>query len=78
MNNAKTGKTYGAGVALASAKKQEKDKLTADIRNPEGTPKHLQRCAYYPFHCYLLGHTTAGNRECGMNNNTPAERNELL
>ena len=78
MNDAKTGKTYGAGVALATAKKQAKEKLTAAIRNPEGTPKHLQRCAYYPFHCHLLGHTTAGNRKCGVNNNTPAERKELL
>ena len=43
MEDARTGKTYGAGVALAQATKQAKDKLTAAARNPKGTPKELQR-----------------------------------
>ena len=78
MDDAKTGKTYGAGVALATAKKQAKEKLTAAIRNPKGTPKHLQRCAYYPHHCLVLGHTTAGNKSCGVNDKSPDERKKLL
>ena len=77
-NDAKTGKTYGSGVALKAAKKSTKEKLTAATRNPKGTPKNLQRCAYYPHFCSVLGHTTAGNRMCGVNNNTPVERKALL
>ena len=78
MNDAKTGKTYGAGVALKEAKKSAKERLTAGKRNPEGTPKHLQRCGYYPHHCSVLGHTTAGNRQCGVNSINPVERKALL
>ena len=48
MEDARTGKTYGSGVALATAKKQAKERLTAAVRNPKGTPKHLLRCVYYP------------------------------
>ena len=50
MDDAKTGKTYGSGVALKAAKKNATDKLPAAMRNPEGTPKHLQRCAYYAYY----------------------------
>ena len=78
MDDAQTGKTYGSGVALKTAKKSAKDKLTAAVRNPEGTPKHLQRCAYYPHHCNVLGHTTAASRLCGVNALTPVERKALL
>ena len=78
MNDAKTGKTYGSGIALKAAKKSAKERLTAATRNPKGTPKHLQRCAYYPHFCLVLGHTTAGNRMCGVNKNTPVERKALL
>ena len=41
MNDAKTGKTYGAGVALKEAKKKAKETLTADARNPKDCPKEL-------------------------------------
>ena len=34
-----TGKTYGSGVSLATAKKQATNNLTAKRRNPEGMPK---------------------------------------
>ena len=78
MNDAKTDKNYGSGIALKAAKKSAKEKLTATMRNPKGTPKHLQRCAYYPHYCNVLGHITAGNKVCGANNKTPAERKALL
>ena len=78
MDDAKTGKTYGSGVALKTAKKSAKGKLTAATRNPDGTPKHLQRCAYYPHYCSVLGHTTAGNRMCGVNKLTPVERKVII
>ena len=78
IDDAKTGKSYGFGVALKTAKKSAKDKLTAAVRNPEGTPKYLQRCAYYPHHCNVLGHTTAASRLCGVNALTPVERKALL
>ena len=78
MNDAKTGKNYGSSIALKAAKKSAKEKLTATMRNPKGTPKHLQRCAYYPHYCNVLGHTTAGNKVCGANGKTPTERKALL
>lgn len=78
MEDAKTGKTYGSGVALKTAKKSAKEKLTAVARNPEGTPKHLQRCAYYPHYCHILGHTTAASRCCGVNSLTPVERKAII
>ena len=74
MDDAKTGKVYGAGVVLATAKKQAKKKLTAAICNPKGTPKHLQQCAYYPHNCSVLKYLTAGNKGCGVNNKSPDER----
>ena len=78
MDDAKTGKTYASGVALKAAKKNATDKLPAAMRNPEGTPKHLQRCAYYPHYCNVLSHTTAGNKLCGVNMLTPVERKALV
>ena len=78
MNNAKTGKNYGSDIDLKAAKKSAKEKLTATMRNPKGTPKHLQRCAYYPHYCNVIGHTTVGNKVCGANNKTLAKRKALL
>ena len=79
MDDARTGKTYGAGVALATAKKQANAKLTAAARNPKGTPKELLRCPYYhPLHCTALGHTSAANKECGVKHKTKEERIVIL
>ena len=79
MNDAKTGKTYGAGVALSTAKRNAKTKLTSVSRNPEGTPKELLRCAYYhPLYCTVLGHTTCANKECGANSKTKTERTAIM
>ena len=79
MEDARTGKTYGAGVALATATKQANTKHTAAARNPPGTPKELMRCAYYhPLYCTILGHNSAANRECGVKHKTPEERKVIL
>ena len=79
MEDARTGKTYGAGVALAQATKQAKDKLTSAARNPKGTPKELMRCAYFhPLYCTILGHTSAANSQCGVKYKTKAERTVIL
>ena len=40
QEDVKTGKTYGSGVALATAKKQATANLTTKRRNPERTPKY--------------------------------------
>ena len=79
MDDVLTGKTYGAGVALATAKKQANAKLTAAARNPKGTPKELLRCPYYhPLHCTVLGHTSAANKECGVKHKTKEDRIVIL
>ena len=79
MEDARTGKTYGAGVALAAAKKTATAKLTAAGRNPEGTPKELMRCAYYhPLYCNVLGHNSAASKQCGVKSKTKEERKVIL
>ena len=77
--DAKTGKTYGSGVALATAKKQATANLAAKTRNPEGTPKSQMKCSYHhPDYCTVLGHTTAGSKECGVHCKTGEERKQIL
>ena len=78
MDDAKTDKMYGSGVALKAAKKNAKDKRTPVVRNPKGTLKHLQRCAYYLHYCQVLGHTTTTNRLCGVNSLAPVERKAIM
>ena len=79
MNNVKTGKTYGVGVALKEATKQANATLTATARNPKNCPKELQRCAYYhPLYCTSLGHTTASSQICAMKQKTKEERKVIL
>ena len=71
MNDAKTGNTYGSGVALKDATKKAKETLTATVRNPKNCPKELQRCAYHhPLYCTSLGHTTALSLLCAMKKKT--------
>ena len=41
MDDAKTGKTYGSGVALKSSKNSTKKILTATNHNLERTPEYL-------------------------------------
>ena len=43
MEDARTGKTYGAGVALAQVTKIAKAKYTAVKRNPKGTAPEMMR-----------------------------------
>ena len=78
MDDAKTCKTYGSGVALKTAKKSAKGKLTAVTRNLKRTQKHRQRCAYYPHYCKVLGHTTAASHLYGVNDLTPVEIKEIM
>ena len=79
MNDEKTGKTYGAGVALKTAKKKAKNTLTAASRNPKGTPKELLRCPYHhPLYCTVLGHTSCASKECGAKPKIKAERTAIL
>ena len=55
MNDAKTGKMYGAGVAVKVATTKAKEKDTAAERNPEGTPKDQLRYPYHhPLYCTAL------------------------
>ena len=79
MDDARTGKTYGAGVALAAATKSATAKLTASMRNPEGTPKELLRCSYYhPLFCTVLGHTSCATKGCGVKHKSKDERKVIL
>ena len=78
MEDARTGKTYESGVALATAKRNAKEKLTAALRNPKGTPKHLLRCPYYPHFCQIMGHTSASSKACGVHDVLKEERKILL
>ena len=79
MYDAKTGKTYGAGVALATVKKRADAKPTAAARNPKGTPKELFQCTYFrPLYCTTLGHSTASSKECAMKIVSPSDRKEVL
>ena len=75
MNDAKTGNTYGSGVALKEATKKAKETLTAAARNPKDCPKELQRCSYHhPLYCTALGHTAASSLLCAMKKKTKEER----
>ena len=79
MNDIKTGKTYGAGVALKTAMKKAEKNLTAASRNPKGTPKELLRCPYHhPIYCTVLGHTSCASKECAANPKSKAERQAIL
>ena len=79
MNDLKTGKAYGSGVALKEATKKAKATLSATARNPKDCPKELQRCAYYhPLYCNVLGHTTASNKACAMKQKSQEERKVIL
>ena len=79
MHDAKTGKTYGAGVALKEATKKAKQKLTAAARNPKNTKKELLRCPYYhPLYCDVLGHTSASSIQCKMKQKSKEERKVAL
>ena len=79
MNDRKTGKTYGAGIALVAAKKRADAKLTSASRNPKGTPKEQLRCPYYhPLYCTKLGHTTASSKDCAMKHKSVDKRKAIL
>ena len=79
MHDAKTGKTYGAGVALKEATKNAKQKLTAAVRNPKNTKNELLRCPYYhPLYCDVLGHTSASSQHCKMKQKSKEERKVAL
>ena len=79
MDDHKTGKTYGAGVALAQATKTAKTKHTAAARNPKGTAPECMRCPYHhPRFCTVLGHNTASSEHCYAKTKTKEERKEIL
>ena len=78
MNDAETGNTYWAGVALEEAKKSAKQRFTAAKCNPKQTPKHLQSCAYYSHYYSVLGYTTTGNKQCRVNSKPHVERKTLM
>ena len=79
MDDAKSGKTYGSGVALKEAKKKANVRLTAAVRNPEGTKKELLRCPYYhPLYCTKLGHTAASSKDCAMKTKLKEERKIIM
>ena len=75
MDDLRTGKMYGSGVALATAKKAAKAKLTSAARNPKGTPKDQLRCPYYhPLFCSKRGHTSAASPFCGQKSVSKEQR----
>ena len=79
INDAKMGKTCGAGVTLSTAKRKVKTKLTSASRNTERIPKESLYCAnYHPLYCTVLGHTTCVNKECGASQKTKTERTAIL
>jgi hypothetical protein len=79
MDDARTGKTYGAGVALAQATKTAKAKHTATERNPKGTAPENMRCPYHhPKFCTILGHNAESNKSCFAKYKTKDERKVIL
>ena len=79
MDDQRTGKTYGAGVALAQATKAAKTKYTAAKRNPTGTAPECMRCPYHhPQFCTLLGHTSASFKNCFAKLKSKEERKVIL
>ena len=75
MDNKGTGKTYGTGIALATAEKLVDAKLIAASRNPKGAPKELLQYSYhYPNYCTILVHLSAVNKECSVKHKTKEER----
>lgn len=79
MDDARTGKTYGTGVALAQATKIAKAKHTAAERNPKGIAPELKRCPYHHPRFYtVLGHSTASSKQCFVKTKSKDERKEIL
>ena len=79
MNDAKSGKTYGTGVAMKTTKKTTKDKHTAVARNLKGTPKDQLRCTYYhPLYCTSLYHTAASSLHWKMKHVSADKRKVVL
>ena len=67
LEEPRTGKTYGTGVALAASKKIAKEKLTAGARNPKSALRGFMGCAYYhPLYYTVLDHTSAASKQCGV------------
>ena len=65
MEDARTGKTYGADVALTQATKIAKAKHIATKQNPKGTAPENMRCPYHhPMFCAIMGHNAASNKSC--------------
>ena len=79
MDDLRTGKSYGAGVALSNAKKKQKIKHTAAERNPTGTAPECMRCPYHhPLFCTTLGHTSTAFHNCFAKHKTKEERKSIL
>ena len=83
MYDMKTGKTYGAGIAMKAAKKTASKETSAAARNPEGTPLLEWKCPYYhPNYCTTLGHKGAASKHCAMKGKSKEElaviKNEIL
>ena len=79
MDDARTGETYGDGVALAQATKTAKAQYTAAKRNPKEIAPEQQRCSYHhPRFCTLLGHSTASSKQCFAKTKTNEEQKEIL
>jgi len=71
----KEGTFYESGVAMSLAKKT----LKAVPRNPDGTPADEWKCPYYhPLYCTELGHSSCGNKRCGMKLKSKVERAAAL
>ena len=74
----KTGKTYGAGVLLAAAKKTTKISMSANERNPKRTSLADWWCpCFHSLYCVRLGHRTALIKECGVRGKQKEERGRI-
>ena len=62
-------------LALVTAKKAVKEKLTSAARNLKGTPKDQLRCPYYhPLFCSKRGHTSAASPFCSQKSVSKEQR----
>ena len=79
MHDLKTGKTYGAGVALATAKKVATKETSAAERNPQGTRLEDWKCPYFhPLYCTVRGHKSMANDQCGVHGKSKEELKSIL
>ena len=79
MHNLKTGETYGAGVALATAKKVATKETSASERNPPGTIlADWKRPYFHPLYCTTHGHKSMASDKYGVHGKSKEQLKVIL